>query len=49
MSNQRPPNAFTIGPTKAMFSPQPGLPRWQKPYCSFDLSVSFSAYSAIWS
>ncbi len=49
MSNHWPPNAFTIGPTKAMFSPQPGLPRWQKPYWSLDLSVSFSANSATWS
>ena len=26
-----PPKVFTIGPTKAMFSPHPALPRWQVP------------------
>ena len=44
-SNQRAPNEFAMAVMKAMFSPQPALPRRQMPNTPVDLSVSFLAAS----
>jgi hypothetical protein len=45
-SNQRAPNELEVAVRKAMFSPQPALPRRQMPLMSAARSVIFRAASA---